>query len=298
MKSIIIEKRFCGPPNSANGGYVCGLLAAHIDGNAEITLLAPPPLGQRLDIVAGEHGVELRKEKTTLAMGRRVQVDVPEIPMVSFREAQDAVRRSPYDAGRSSIADVLCVWSGACARRRPPHHSPSCAAARRLQDRNARGTLGALFRSGGRGWRRCRRVCLGRIGLPNGICRRWRAAPGNDRRGNNSSRTHECARRETALPGRSMHHCRVADRQGRPQTICRQRITELGRQTPCGRAGNLASGGSKSSARRVNQAILQVCFTRPSAAPRCAPEHPTAPSPGYREPTKSRDTPAMSSDVT
>ena len=110
MKSIIIEKRFCGPPNSANGGYVCGLLAAHIDGNAEITLLAPPPLGQRLDIVAGEYGVELRKEKTTLAMGRRVRVDVPEIPVVSFREAQDAVRRSPYDASRHPLP--MCFVCG------------------------------------------------------------------------------------------------------------------------------------------------------------------------------------------
>jgi hypothetical protein len=53
MKSVVIEKRFCGPPKSANGGYICGLLAAHIDGHAEITLLAPPPLDQRLDIVAG-----------------------------------------------------------------------------------------------------------------------------------------------------------------------------------------------------------------------------------------------------
>jgi hypothetical protein len=97
MKSVVIEKRFCGPPKSANGGYVCGLLAAHIDGDAEITLLAPPPLDQRLDIVTGEHGVELRKEETTLARGRRVRIDVPDIPIVDFGEAEDAVRRSPYD---------------------------------------------------------------------------------------------------------------------------------------------------------------------------------------------------------
>ena len=45
MKSVVIEERFRGPPRSANGGYICGLLAAHIDGDAEITLLAPPPLG-------------------------------------------------------------------------------------------------------------------------------------------------------------------------------------------------------------------------------------------------------------
>src|SRR5215468_4646987 len=96
MKFVAIEKRFCGPPKSANGGYVCGLLAAYIDGNAEITLLAPPPLGEPLRIVAVEHGVELRKQEKTLARGRTVGIDLPEIPIVSFDEAQDAVRRSPY----------------------------------------------------------------------------------------------------------------------------------------------------------------------------------------------------------
>ena len=79
IKSVVIEKRSCGPPRSANGSYVCGLLGAHIDGSAEITLLAPPPLGQRLDIVAGKHGAELRNEDATLATARRVPIDVPEI---------------------------------------------------------------------------------------------------------------------------------------------------------------------------------------------------------------------------
>jgi hypothetical protein len=110
MKSIVIEKRFCGPPNSGNGGYVCGLLAAHIDGDAEITLLAPPPLGQQLDIVAGEHVVELRKQETTVATGRRVRIDVPEIPVVNFSEARDAVRRSPYDQGRHPLP--MCFVCG------------------------------------------------------------------------------------------------------------------------------------------------------------------------------------------
>jgi hypothetical protein len=103
MNSVVIEKRFCGPPRSANGGYVCGLLAAHIDADAEITLLAPPPLGRRLDIVADEHGAELRDEGRTLAAGRRVRIDVPKIPVVRFAEAQDAIRRSPYDASRHPL---------------------------------------------------------------------------------------------------------------------------------------------------------------------------------------------------
>ena len=110
MKSVVIENRFCGPPNSANGGYVCGLLAAHIHGDAEITLRAPPPLGQRLAIVASEHGVELRKDETTLATGRIVHIDVAEIPIVNFSEAEDAVRRTPYD--ESSHKLPMCFVCG------------------------------------------------------------------------------------------------------------------------------------------------------------------------------------------
>ena len=103
MKFVAIEKRFCGPPKSANGGYACGLLAAYIGGNAEITLLAPPPLGEPLGIVAGEHGVELRKQEEVLARGRRASLDVPEFPLASFCEAHDAIRRSPYDESRHPL---------------------------------------------------------------------------------------------------------------------------------------------------------------------------------------------------
>ena len=49
MTSIIISKRYRGPPNSGNGGYVCGRLARHIAGGAEVTLRAPPPLDKPLD---------------------------------------------------------------------------------------------------------------------------------------------------------------------------------------------------------------------------------------------------------
>ena len=41
---VHIAHRFRGPPASGNGGYVVGLVAEWIDGPAEVTLLAPPPL--------------------------------------------------------------------------------------------------------------------------------------------------------------------------------------------------------------------------------------------------------------
>ncbi len=71
MTSIIIDKRYCGPPNSGNGGYVCGRLARHIPGGAEVTLRAPPPLDKPLDVVAADDGQwELRDGATVVATGR------------------------------------------------------------------------------------------------------------------------------------------------------------------------------------------------------------------------------------
>ena len=98
MQSITIERRFRGPPNSANGGYVCGLLARKIDGGAEITLWAPPPLDTPLGLLVGdEGGVQLFEAGTLLATGRAVSIDVPEVPAVSFDDAEKATRLTPYD---------------------------------------------------------------------------------------------------------------------------------------------------------------------------------------------------------
>jgi hypothetical protein len=51
---IVIARRFCGPPDSGNGGYACGLVAAHVHGAAEVTLRRPPPLDTALAVVAGD----------------------------------------------------------------------------------------------------------------------------------------------------------------------------------------------------------------------------------------------------
>jgi hypothetical protein len=53
---IVVAQQFRGPPNSGNGGYVCGLMASQIDGVATAMLRAPPPLDTPLDMVR-EDGV-------------------------------------------------------------------------------------------------------------------------------------------------------------------------------------------------------------------------------------------------
>jgi hypothetical protein len=42
--SLVIPPRFCGPQGSGNGGYVCGRIAAYLDGPVTVTLRRPPPL--------------------------------------------------------------------------------------------------------------------------------------------------------------------------------------------------------------------------------------------------------------
>lgn len=91
MTEIIIDKRFCGPPNSGNGGYVCGRLARHIPGGAEVTLRAPPPLDKPLDAVATDDGTwELRDGAKVVATGRAASVELARVETASLQEARAA----------------------------------------------------------------------------------------------------------------------------------------------------------------------------------------------------------------
>jgi len=91
--SIVIKRRFCGPPDSGNGGYVCGLLAQHIGGTAEVRLLKPPPLETPLDISHDrDSGVRLLHGQTVIAEARPapLDLDVPKPP--AFDEALAAMQ--------------------------------------------------------------------------------------------------------------------------------------------------------------------------------------------------------------
>lgn len=58
--AIVIPRRYCGPAESGNGGYVCGRLAAFVDApTVEVTLRLPPPLERPLQVVVEEKRVLL-----------------------------------------------------------------------------------------------------------------------------------------------------------------------------------------------------------------------------------------------
>jgi hypothetical protein len=76
--NLVIARRFCGPPDSGNGGYVCGRIARYVDGPAEITLRRPPPLATPMTVEPIDDGlVCVRHGDTVVAEGRRSPQNLP-----------------------------------------------------------------------------------------------------------------------------------------------------------------------------------------------------------------------------
>ena len=96
LEWIIVERRFLGPPTSANGGYICGRIARHIDGAAEVTLRHPPPLDTELELCTVDDGtVVLRHGDRDIASGVRLEDWSPaDWPAVSTEEAAIAAART------------------------------------------------------------------------------------------------------------------------------------------------------------------------------------------------------------
>jgi hypothetical protein len=93
-ESVVIERRFRGPPDSGQGGYSCGLVAEQIDGDcATVTLRKPPPLERQLAIERADDGaVELLDGDALIAEGTadNLELDVPDpVPLDAARRASE-----------------------------------------------------------------------------------------------------------------------------------------------------------------------------------------------------------------
>jgi hypothetical protein len=88
--TLIISSRFCGPPRSGNGGYVCGRLAAHVDGPASVRLKAPPPLDTALVIDRFDSIVRLLNGSIVVAEARTEAMTLTAPPGPAFAEAERA----------------------------------------------------------------------------------------------------------------------------------------------------------------------------------------------------------------
>jgi hypothetical protein len=100
MDTLTIPSRFNGPAGIGNGGYVCGRIAAYVDGRATVTLRRPPPLDTPMTVERDDEGsVRVRHGRTLIAEAAPSPAGPLEIPAtVSLAEADAAARGARYFA--------------------------------------------------------------------------------------------------------------------------------------------------------------------------------------------------------
>jgi hypothetical protein len=113
--TITIDRRFCGPPDSGNGGYVCGVLASHLGAPGEVTLRRPPPLKTPMTVAESDGGtLRLLDQDEVVAEATpgpdNLGLDVPAPPSVA--EARAASARSRYLAHPDQHPFPTCFVCG------------------------------------------------------------------------------------------------------------------------------------------------------------------------------------------
>jgi hypothetical protein len=123
--TCVIPRRYNGPPTSGNGGYVSGLLAAALrrsiggDGAVEVTLRAPPPLDEALELRPVPDGLALMRGDVLYAQARPValELDLPPVPSLDEAAAAGALGRLRATRG---IGNPYLSCFG-CGVGREPH---------------------------------------------------------------------------------------------------------------------------------------------------------------------------------
>lgn len=113
MQQVVIEERFCGPPRSGHGGYTAGLVAEVLANPAEVTLLAPPPLGVPLELVRNPDGTAaLTDGEALVASGRELETVSVE---AAFPDSAGTLRWADAEAAAAHYEDLTA-----------PHPFPTC----------------------------------------------------------------------------------------------------------------------------------------------------------------------------
>jgi hypothetical protein len=148
---ITIARRFCGPVESANGGYACGVAAAQLPagpGTIEVTLRSPWPLETPVDVERADDRAIIRDRGQLVAEVVRTAITLEPPAPVSFDDATAASRGYPWFEGHPfprcfvcgperAAGDGLRIFPGAVAGR-------SVAAAPWIPDPSASGDGGRV----------------------------------------------------------------------------------------------------------------------------------------------------------
>jgi len=140
LSKIVIGRQFCGPPNSGNGGYVCGILSKGVEGPATAVIRAPVPLDTDLNLEARDGGtVLLGGDGGLIGQGGAATQALPEPPLVptlavareatltylghtqrvhpicftcgNVREEGDGLRVFPGQVAGAEKGVVACPWT-------------------------------------------------------------------------------------------------------------------------------------------------------------------------------------------
>lgn len=90
-----VPQRFCGPPDSGNGGYTCGMVAKESGGVVECTLRNPVPLNTPMQIEPRDGGAVLRSGEKVIVEATPAVLDVAPPAPVSIETAERAMAHSP-----------------------------------------------------------------------------------------------------------------------------------------------------------------------------------------------------------
>jgi len=85
--SLVIPARFNGPPDSGHGGYSAGLVGTLVDGAAEASLRAPPPLDTPLDVERDGDRVQALSDGVVVLVAAPAELDVDPPPAVTVEDA-------------------------------------------------------------------------------------------------------------------------------------------------------------------------------------------------------------------
>lgn len=94
MASVTIAHRFCGPAQSANGGYFAGCVATQMAHTVTVRLIRPPPLDTPLtlqELGNGEVAIMLGRERIGEARPATLALELRKPP--AYFEAVEASRR-------------------------------------------------------------------------------------------------------------------------------------------------------------------------------------------------------------
>ena len=97
IETVTIAPRFQGPPGSANGGYVSGVLAERLGGSAEVTLRRPTPVDTPIVVKDRGAGTWIERGGEVLVAARPTELALGLPIRPTFEEATHARDRFDQD---------------------------------------------------------------------------------------------------------------------------------------------------------------------------------------------------------